>query len=166
MKNLILFFLIVILSACSGGPPDCDQAMLNRFLRKKSPEVLIENIDGYVGNKNRSEIETFSEATRLTFKATWESYGASVGKQEWKIGKYDELSADTQALLGDQYANESCLVYLESEADGEIYSGPIFSIQIAEEIILPAEESAHFFLWNYMEMEDEEILEDGVPLSP
>ena len=82
MNNFVLLFLIVVLSACSSRPSTgCDQSMLDRFLRTKAPEVLIENmgIDSESAASIKEElsldVELFSDAITVLAVATLTSYG-------------------------------------------------------------------------------------------
>jgi len=149
MKKFILLFLIVLLSACSGKPTDtpetvCNQEMLDRFLRTELPF-----------SDPEFDTEFFSEYVRLIFKATWESYGAEIGDQAWKI-ILEDGETETCLIVLQSYIKE------ESLNKGQIFLQPILSIQIEDEIVLPEDEPGRFFYRNYLG--DDEY--DGIPLSP
>lgn len=147
MKKLRLLFLIMLLSACSGKPIDtpesvCNQELLDRFLRTELPF-----------NDQIWDTEMLSEYISLIFKASWEDYGATVEDQTWKI----VLKNDKTCLVFQQ-------AYMKNPSlnEGEIVLQPVFTIDIEEEIILPADEPSRFFYRNYLG--DEAYV--GVPLGP
>lgn len=147
MKKLRLLFLIMLLSACSGKPthtPEsvCNKELLDRFLRTELPF-----------NDQIWDTEMLSEYISLIFKASWEDYGATVEDQTWKI----VLKNDKTCLVFQQ-------AYMKNPSlnEGEIVLQPVFTIDIEEEIILPADEPSRFFYRNYLG--DEAYV--GVPLGP
>jgi hypothetical protein len=158
----------------TSGSAGCNQEMLERFLRTKAPEELKDSFfydDSISAASIREEfsldVELFSDAYTYLMIAILAEYGGSMEDDYvWKIEQKDkdEIEPIYQKVL---HTDEPCLVYLEWVVDGEIVGAvSSFFIQIEKEIIIPGDDSTLFIYKNWMSMEEEEALEDGVPLRP
>ena len=158
----------------TSGSAGCNQEMLERFLRAKATEVWIESMlyDDSISAASIKEelnldVELFSDAITYLMIAILAEYGGSMEDDYvWKIEQKDKDEIDPiyQKVLD---TDEPCLVYLEWVVDGETVGAvSSFFIQIEKETIIPGDDSTLFVYENWMSMEEEDALEEGVPLSP